>query len=106
MEHILVECDAYGQRAVWALAKSLWLAKGLPWKDVSFEDIMGLGVTAIHAAGARTTGPQARLWRILISEGAHLVWRLRCERVIGHAAEDGWTHTAKTVTTKWLRSMN
>ncbi|EPS94215.1 hypothetical protein FOMPIDRAFT_63808 [Fomitopsis schrenkii] len=48
----------------------------------------------------------ARLWRILVSESAHLVWRMRCERVIGHDGEEDWQHTTEAVTTRWFAALN
>ncbi|KAI0724751.1 hypothetical protein C8Q72DRAFT_754428, partial [Fomitopsis betulina] len=42
-----------------------------------------------------------RLQRILISESAHLIWRLRSERVMGHVDEEGWTHHNSEVRPRW-----
>ncbi|KAF8545986.1 hypothetical protein OG21DRAFT_1383486, partial [Imleria badia] len=39
----------------------------------------------------------ARLKKILIFESAHLIWVLRCERVIGSL-----THTIAAITSRWL----
>ncbi|KAH7918118.1 hypothetical protein BV22DRAFT_1012614, partial [Leucogyrophana mollusca] len=42
-----------------------------------------------------------RLLRILISESAHLIWALRCARVIG-----GNTHTENAIRSRWTNSIN
>lgn len=47
IDHLLSECEAPGQSQIWALAESLW----------------------------RKKGNVARLYRILVSESAHLIWR-------------------------------
>jgi ribonuclease HI len=44
-----------------------------------------------------------RLYRILISESAHLIWKLRCECVIGC---DGEPPTIKEVQNRWSKIMN
>jgi ribonuclease HI len=45
----------------------------------------------------------ARLYKILISESAHLIRKLRCECVIGH---NGEPPTVKEVQNRWLKIMN
>jgi hypothetical protein len=42
-----------------------------------------------------------RLLQILISESAHLVWVLRCERAIQEC-----THTPSEIRHRWLRTIN
>ena len=42
-----------------------------------------------------------RLRQILISESAHLIWVLRCDRVINDK-----THTSEEIKSKWLRAIN
>ena len=42
----------------------------------------------------------------MVSESAHLIWRLRCERVIGHADEENWQHSPKEIAARWTATMN
>ncbi|KAF8132768.1 hypothetical protein EV363DRAFT_1162952 [Boletus edulis] len=42
-----------------------------------------------------------RLKRILVSETAHLIWVIRCERVIG-----GKRHPPSTIETRWTNKIN
>ncbi|EPS94243.1 hypothetical protein FOMPIDRAFT_1134737 [Fomitopsis schrenkii] len=107
LNHILLECHATGQARVWALARSTWERKTLTWEQPVLNDILAIGprsrtVTIDH----RTPGHIARLWRILISESAYLIWKMRCERVIEYGEIRGWQHTADSVTTRWLAAMN
>ncbi|KAJ7615593.1 hypothetical protein DFH06DRAFT_1013295, partial [Mycena polygramma] len=45
----------------------------------------------------------ARLYRILVSESAHLIWKLRCERVIHREGE----HATETeIHNRWVAAMN
>ncbi|KAF9487810.1 hypothetical protein BDN71DRAFT_1363744, partial [Pleurotus eryngii] len=46
---------------------------------------------------------KARLWRILVSESAHLIWKLRCERVI---ANENRLFTSQEVGNKWIHAIN
>ncbi|KAJ7691631.1 hypothetical protein B0H17DRAFT_934963, partial [Mycena rosella] len=75
MQHILTQCDAPGQEAIWELASELWKLKtGADLAKPTTGQIMACA--AIKRGDAGTT----RLFRIL--ESAFLIWRLRCERVI------------------------
>ncbi|KAH9923245.1 uncharacterized protein B0H18DRAFT_878839, partial [Fomitopsis serialis] len=48
----------------------------------------------------------SRFWRILISEATHLIWKLRCERVIGHSDEPHWEHSDLQVRRRFTYVMN
>ncbi|KAF8176886.1 hypothetical protein K438DRAFT_1607107 [Mycena galopus ATCC 62051] len=77
MDHILTKCEATGQREIWELASELWRLKtGADLPPPTIGQIMGCA--AIKRGDAGTT----RLFRIVISESAHLAWRIRNERVI------------------------
>lgn len=43
---------------------------------------------------------------MLISESAHLIWRMRCERVIAHEGDRNWCHSPRAIKTSWLRVLN
>ena len=106
IEHILFHCQAYGQQAVWEHARSLWEKKDLVWQPVCLESLLSAGIPTEVMPNTHAKQAHARLWRILVTESAHLIWRMRCERVIGHEGEARWRHTEKAVTTQWLRVMN
>ena len=42
-----------------------------------------------------------QLWRILISESAHLIWVLRCEHVINEAL-----HSAEEIMSRWFKAIH
>ncbi|KAJ7688651.1 hypothetical protein B0H14DRAFT_3101159 [Mycena olivaceomarginata] len=67
MEHTLVECDAPGRENLWDLAKELWELKGHQWPNISIGSILACGFANVDR-GAN------RLFRVLISETAHLIW--------------------------------
>lgn len=82
LEHILIECQAPERELVWDLAKELFSKKGLRWPELRFGTILGCGHSNFKdSEGRRRTGAN-RLYKILISESAHFIWALRCERRI------------------------
>ncbi|KAH9915980.1 uncharacterized protein B0H18DRAFT_856143, partial [Fomitopsis serialis] len=106
-DHILLQCAAIGQQQVWALTKALWLKTGLPWPDMSFGTLLTIGLMSWTTPGSRRKWDGAsRLWRILISESTYLVWKLRCERVIGHADTPDWQHNDREVQQRWHTAIN
>ncbi|KAH9911757.1 uncharacterized protein B0H18DRAFT_891836 [Fomitopsis serialis] len=108
MEHILLECTASGQEVIWVLAEETWTLKGQPWSTPCIAEIIGVGLRAWKKAGPSKDEDKeaSRLWKILLSESLYLIWKLRCERVIGHADEEGWTHSDRSVSRKWAHAMN
>ncbi|KAJ7702212.1 hypothetical protein B0H17DRAFT_923448, partial [Mycena rosella] len=92
MAHILTQCDLPGQEAVWELASEVWKLKtGDDLPKPTTGQIMSCAAIKRHDAGT------TRLYRILVSESAHLIWRLRCEQVIqekppasGHEIHNRW----------------
>ncbi|KAH9919937.1 uncharacterized protein B0H18DRAFT_881518 [Fomitopsis serialis] len=108
VQHIIFECEATGQALIWSLIRKVWEKKlvDVPWPRLSLVDVLSLGLTEWKTSKGRVRPGATRLWRILISEAVHLTWKLRCERVIGHAAEDGWEHQKTTVASKLRYALN
>ncbi|KAJ6614056.1 hypothetical protein B0H10DRAFT_1950974 [Mycena sp. CBHHK59/15] len=102
LEHILVGCDSPGQKVIWRAAKSLWLEKESQWPEVSLGTILGCGLAEFHDGGKTDRGAQ-RLYRILISESAYLIWRLRNDRVISRSGEPA---TEDEIINKWKFAVN
>ncbi|KAJ7024876.1 hypothetical protein C8F04DRAFT_1213005 [Mycena alexandri] len=75
MDHILTRCDATGQSLVWDLASELWQLK--TGKDLRPT------LSEISVCGAMLKGDKgtSRLFRIVVSESAYLIWKLRNERL-------------------------
>ncbi|EPS99146.1 hypothetical protein FOMPIDRAFT_1125028 [Fomitopsis schrenkii] len=107
MEHILLRCRAVGPDLIWSLVQDLWEKKGLTWEHLGINDVWAIGPRSQSIAGAaKTPKCVARLWRILISESAHLIWKLRCDRVIANGDADGWQHTSESVSAQWEAAVN
>ena len=110
MEHILIRCNKSAVRIIWDLAKRTWPHRNVPWPEISIGIILGCSATTIPTDritdNTRQSPPPhlratARLLRILITELAHLVWVIRCERVIQKR-----NHTDREITARWLHMIN
>jgi ribonuclease HI len=96
MEHILTRCDAPGQSQIWDLASEVWTMKTGKEMRPSFGEIMVCCAIKKEDAGA------SRLYRILISESAYLIWKLRNERVIQE--RDGASD--REIYNRWKKTIN
>ena len=107
MTHILTECDIPGQKEVWSLAKALWLKKHNYWPEITNSgNITGCGLIRFTSDDGRNKHGANRLYRILVSESAHLIWRLRCNRVIEtNNIKEEWP-SKKEIQNKWMKIMN
>ncbi|KAK0470098.1 uncharacterized protein EV420DRAFT_1616459 [Desarmillaria tabescens] len=92
MEHILIECNIEGRAMLWKLAQDLWGRKGLRWIEPTY------GKVDRHAT---------RLYRILMTETVHLIWKIRCQRRIQRDDNDpaSW-HTKDEIRNLWVDAMN
>ena len=112
MSHILLACEAHPVNVAWDLAKKLWPHANLPWPVLSLGAILGCGCLITNNAdqadqGVREKGlvltlqAANRLLQITISETAHLIWVLRCERVIRDVQ-----HSQREIQARWLKVIN
>jgi hypothetical protein len=84
-----VRIKQYRSKTVHGLAKNQWPHKNIPWPNISLGTILGCGCLPAkeHNAQQPENAPKlnkgaTKLLHILLSESAHLIWVLRCERVI------------------------
>lgn len=104
LKHILLECRAPERRVVWNLCRELWLMRWGTWPELSFGGILGCGL-ADFSHGNRASPGASRLYRILISESAHLIWCMRCTRKIDRGGE-GPPFSSRETTSRWLARVN
>jgi hypothetical protein len=108
MEHILTLCENRESTIIWNLARNTWPHARYPWPEIDLGTILGTGCLKVkHAEDQQqpqnhpTDKGATRLLHILISESAHLIWVLRCERVIR-----GTLHNESEIRSRWLKSIN
>jgi zinc-binding in reverse transcriptase len=82
MEHILTECQAPGQAEIWALVEEMWLKRNGTWPKPTLGVVLASAALKFRHRNHQKEVGDTRLYRILMSEAAHLIWKVRCERVI------------------------
>ncbi len=82
MEHILMECQAPGQAAIWDMVHSAMLLGEVRVPRATIGAVIGAPLLCVRDGDGRRKKGSTRLLKILTVEAAHLIWRLRCERVI------------------------
>ena len=107
MNHILIQCHEQAVGQIWQHALDLWPYEDLRWPEISLGIVLGCGSVTppVPQVPNQQRPPKhrgsVRLLQILISEAAHLIWVLRCERVIREK-----THTANEIKGRWLMVIN
>ncbi|KAJ7033898.1 ribonuclease H-like protein [Mycena alexandri] len=96
MEHILTVCTIPGQEEVWDIASEMWRLKTGKDMRPTVAQIMAGGATELGDPGT------TRLYKILITESAHLIWRLRNERVIQRKGPA----SLPEIRNRWLKIVN
>ncbi|KAK0502693.1 hypothetical protein EDD18DRAFT_1063755, partial [Armillaria luteobubalina] len=104
MEHILFECEAPGQNQVWKLTQELWARKESKLPKLDFATLLATQFIKLNGRGETELQGDTRLAKIVITEAAHLIWRLRNERVIQR--EGNGTASDQEIRNKFLYAMN
>ena len=112
MEHILSVCQNPAVQTIWNLAKNRWPHEDIPWPEINIETILScrnicvrpnadIQPQATEAPKKVSKAGETQLRQILISESAHLIWVLRCERVIQEKR-----HNVEEITKRWHNVIN
>lgn len=79
MNHILTEYKATGQETIWELTRRLCKHRGLQWTDLSLGLILGCSLAKLKHLNGSVTEAGSRMYQIVISESARLIWKIRCD---------------------------
>jgi exonuclease III len=106
MEHILTQCDAPGQKEVWALAQRLFEQK-MPtsWPGIEYGTILGSCAADIAGPLPSAQGIN-RFYKILMITSAQFIWAMRCERRISRGDDPEKRHTKDEIHNRWVAKMN
>ncbi|KAH9829033.1 uncharacterized protein C8Q71DRAFT_799858 [Rhodofomes roseus] len=104
MEHILTECTIPAQAEVWELTAELWRKKQRPWHKPMIGGIIGCANAAFKDEKGKILKGLTRLYRILVSEAAHQIWKLRNAQVIN--SEDNEPPSIDEIRNKWMNTIN
>ncbi|KAI0645777.1 hypothetical protein C8Q79DRAFT_910499 [Trametes meyenii] len=102
MEHILFYCQAQERELLVDLLRDLWAHTDHQWPGANWGTMVG-AASAVFKSGEDRLPATERLWAILATETLHLIWKLRCERVIQN---DGAEFTAQEVKNRWYAAIN
>lgn len=103
MSHIVLECDAVGQGLIWKLLRQTWLLTKAEWFEPCWGTTFGAACAVFRSAnGSRRTALE-HLWCILTTEALHLIWKMRCERVI---QKEGAEFTEQEVTNRFYVTLD
>ena len=81
MEHILLKCRASPREIAWKLADGVWARRSQVELPKTLGTTLGCPLATFTTRGKPDKG-KGRLYRILCSETAYLIWKLRNERRI------------------------
>lgn len=83
LEHILIDCRQIPtQNTIWKLCEQLWENTGNQWPQITYGKILACGLAQFRNKNNQILHGKNRLYRILISESAFLIWKLHCKQRI------------------------
>lgn len=107
MEHIHLRCDrSQAIKTIWKLTRKTWLKREENWPGINYGTILGCNLVHFKAQNGEPQHGKNRLFTILITEGAHLIWKIRCERAIQRLEDPEKHHTKEEIENKWLYAIN
>ncbi|KAG1860931.1 hypothetical protein F4604DRAFT_1588177 [Suillus subluteus] len=107
MEHIIIECNnSQARKVIWSLAEELWRKCETTWPNISLGTILGCGIINFKNDKGKSIDGKSCLFKILTTESAHLIWKLRCERAIKYEGNEEKYHSDYKIHNRWIRSMN
>ncbi|KAG2088266.1 uncharacterized protein F5147DRAFT_748446 [Suillus discolor] len=107
MEHILLDCDkSTASKTIWKAAKELWQKHESNWPGVCFGTILGCNLITFRDPQKKLKLETTRLFKTLILESAHLIWKLRCKRTIKFGGNREKYHSEAEILNRWLHTIN
>ncbi|KAI0740821.1 hypothetical protein C8Q76DRAFT_666658 [Earliella scabrosa] len=101
MEHILVRCSAPAVETGWGLLQALLSKIGVDPLPKSMSTALSCHVPTLTVNGKPAPCGLQRLVTIAMTETVHLLWKLRCEWVIGNGAAPQALPGVAVVTARW-----
>ncbi|KAG1770152.1 hypothetical protein EV702DRAFT_953869, partial [Suillus placidus] len=106
MEYILIECKSTTSRVIWDAAKDLWLKSKSQWPNIKFSTILGCNLAILRNTKGKKKLGSTTLFKIIILESAHLIWKLRCQRAIKFGGDKEKYHSETEILNKWIHAIN
>ncbi|EMD36518.1 hypothetical protein CERSUDRAFT_23066, partial [Gelatoporia subvermispora B] len=105
IEHILLDCKASGQATIWAMTRRIWLRKHHEWTVPTLGDILGCSLLSVKDEDGRPKPGRTRLFKILVSEAAFLIWKTRNKRIFEPTPNGIWSSKVG-VANAWMHVLN
>lgn len=105
MDHILTTCAARSRETAWRLANELWRNRSDEPLPTRLGDIIGCGLAEFTKNGKPDKGKN-RLYRIIVSETAYLIWKMRNERRIRDEDSPENDSTESETINRWTYALN
>ena len=105
MNHILTACRAKPRALAWKLANNLWNNKHNDALPTRLGDTLGCSLARFTKNGKPDKGKN-RLYRIIVSETAYLVWKMRNERRIRDGDDTVSEASDSEVRNRWTHAIN
>ncbi|KAI0324041.1 hypothetical protein GY45DRAFT_1397284 [Cubamyces sp. BRFM 1775] len=108
LEHIWMDCAAPGQTVLWALAQYVLKRRGATLPNTAFGLLLAapaLRAKTVHGTDTKGIGA-TRLQRIVMTETGHLIWKLRCERVIARNGDRERYHSKLELANRFFSALN
>lgn len=107
MEHILLECrESPMSRIIWEVASDLWLKRETEWPEICIGTIFGCNLAVLHDTKGKNKPGATRLFKIIVLELAHLIWKLRCECTIKYGGDNEKYHSDSEILNQWIHVIN
>ncbi|KAF8240546.1 hypothetical protein L208DRAFT_1232612, partial [Tricholoma matsutake] len=91
---------------IWNLAKNLWLRCEESWPVIQFGTILGCILVDFKSEKGKKLHGKNCLFEILVTESAHLIWKLRCEKVIKFERVPDKFHSPDEIHNRWVAQVN
>ena len=105
-QHIVETCRSTERTVIWQATNELWKRKYDEDLTITEGTVLGCGLANFVTENGKPYAAKNRLYRILISEAAHLIWVLRCERRIRGIDNPDQNHLERAVRRQWYNKIN
>ncbi|KZP11171.1 ribonuclease H-like protein [Athelia psychrophila] len=108
MDHILLKCQEPGREIIWDLAERLWRMKMPGWPRLrNMGSITACTMAKFKTADGKHLAGANRLYRILITESAHLIWKIRNKCTFDPKPNEEYVKpTATEIHNRWVSAIN
>ncbi|EJD51084.1 hypothetical protein AURDEDRAFT_57515 [Auricularia subglabra TFB-10046 SS5] len=102
LEHILLDCPQSGQQDVWVLVDDFLAKMGLQ-VDVTYGLILGCASVRVRDRFTDRILRLERIFKIVVSESAFLIWKIRCEARMEHGGDPEWHLPKDAIAERWWK---